>query len=503
MSDAEKQAKMKEKFEQLDTNGDGTLDFDELKALLQKGNPSFTNAEVEQLYTNVDANHDGNVSFDEFLKYLYGADHSAGRTTEGRHARMAAASGPADDGTELDWGDCEHTFTAFAGKDMDGREFSKFCKDNKLIGHGFTKNDVDIIFAKVVPKGQRRMDFNKFKDACRLIAAKRGQENREIQGIVGSSDGPHLAGTKADAVRFHDDKSTYTGAHSADPSAALGRHERIHAGAEAAAAAAGEQEDDWGEVERVFNDFAGAGGTLEGREFNNMVHDIPGLLGGGFGKRDIDLTFTSVCPRGVRRIGFPEFQDCVRKIAAKKGQACYVVQGIIGASSGHQLHGTTKADAVRFHDDKTTYTGAHSAGDHGDDRHARLAAGTSGRAAATEDENPWEEVGAIFDDFAGDNASMESREFLHICNDCSLFDAGFQKRDVDIIFTKCCPRGIKKLDKEGFFAALRLVAAKKDCPTHQVQAAVASSNGPVQHATKADAVRFHDDKNTYTGAHAR
>merc|ERR1719160_2429716 len=156
----------------------------------------------------------------------------------------------------------------------------------------------------------------------------------------------------------------------------------------ARAAAAGEQEDDWGECERVFNDFAGEGGTLEGREFNNMVHDIPGLLGGGFGKRDIDLTFTSVCPRGVRRIGFAEFKDCVRKIAVKKGQACYQVQAIIGASKGHQLHGTTKADAVRFHDDKSTYTGAHTA-DHGEDRHARLAAGTQGAAAGGDEEHDW------------------------------------------------------------------------------------------------------------------
>jgi hypothetical protein len=449
------------------------------------------------------------VDFDEFLNYLYAQEHTQGRSTEGRHARMAAASGPVDDGTEIDWSACEHTFTEFAGKDMDGREFAKFCKDNKLLGHGFAKTDVDLTFAKVVPKGQRRMDFNSFKDACRLIAAKRNQSNGEIQGIVASSTGPHMAGTKSDAVRFHDDKSTYTGAHThndkhagVNSGAALGRHERMEAESAARAAAAGEQEDDWGECERVFNDFAGEGGTLEGREFNNMVHDISGLLGGGFGKRDIDLTFTSVCPRGVRRIGFTEFKDCVRKIAVKKGQACYQVQAIVGASEGHQLHGTTKADAVRFHDDKSTYTGAHTA-DHGEDRHARLAAGTEGAAAGGDEEHDWAEVKGVFDMFAGDNGSMESREFLHICVDCNLYDGKFQKRDVDLIFTKCCPRGVKKIDDEGFYAAIRLIAAKKECPIYQVQQAVAASNGPVIHATKADAVRFHDDKNTYTGAHAR
>merc|ERR1719163_124743 len=58
------------------------------------------------------------------------------------------------------------------------------------------------------------------------------------------------------------------------------------------------------------------------------------------------------------------------------------------------------------------------------------------------------------------------------------------------------------MDSDHFAAALSQVAAKKNVSVCGVQAAVASCGGPVLHATVTDAVRFHDDKRTYTGMHA-
>merc|ERR1719253_137424 len=142
---------------------------------------------------------------------------------------------------------------------MDSREFMKFCKDNNMINKDYTKSDVNIIFSKVVPKGQRRMQFDNFKDACRLIARKRKQTNRDIQQLVCSSRGPILVGTEAEAVRFHDDKSSYTGTHTynekhqgVDPNAVLGRHEKMVAETDKALHGKEDEEDDWGECERVF-----------------------------------------------------------------------------------------------------------------------------------------------------------------------------------------------------------------------------------------------------------
>ncbi|TPP50364.1 p25-alpha family protein [Leishmania donovani] len=67
------------------------------------------------------------------------------------------------------------TFEAFASfgsapsKEMDNSHFSKMLKECKIIGKSFTSTDADLLFSK-------------------------------------------SSGTKADTVRFHDDKSTYTGA---------------------------------------------------------------------------------------------------------------------------------------------------------------------------------------------------------------------------------------------------------------------------------------------------
>jgi len=504
--DAKKQA-LRKKFDELDANGDGSLDIDELRDLLQKGNPGFKTKEVEQLYRNCDSNHDGRIDFDEFLNYIYGQDHSHNRTSGGRHDRMAKASAVGDDGTEGDWGPCEAVFTAFAGQDMDGKEFAKFCKDNKLIGHGMQKTDVDLIFAKVVPKGKRRMDFGMFQNACRHIANKRNQSNGDIQNIVSSSKGPNIAGTKTDAVRFYDDKSTFTGAHAhnanfegTNAEAHVGRHDRNLAAAEAAREELEAQEDPalWPACQAVFEAFAGE--EVDGREFLKLCVDI-GLIGKGFTKQDVDIVFAGA-GHGAKKIGFAGFQDCIKRIAQKKGKPVYVIQQQVSEASGPTLTGVTKTEAVKFYDDKSQFTGA--AADvfgrdgHGDDRHAKMQAAEEAKLAASEDEHPWEECLATYHAFGGND--MDSREFLKLAVDCNLFDKKFTKNDIDIVFTKVTHGG-RRLSEDQFCEAIRLVAVKKGVPTHAVQAKVASSSGPQLKGTKTEYSRFHDDKESYTGMH--
>merc|ERR1711939_447729 len=55
--------------------------------------------------------------------------------------------------------------------------------------------------------------------------------------------------------------------------------------------------------------------------------------------------------------------------------------------------------------------------------------------------------------------------------------------------------------EQGFKDVVRKIAKKKGWTVAQVQEKIASSKGPVIHATKAEYSRFHDDKDTYTGAH--
>jgi hypothetical protein len=56
---------------------------------------------------------------------------------------------------------------------MEGKAFAKLCKDNKLLCKAVTPTDVDLIFAKVKAKGQRKINFEEFIKGLDLIAAKK------------------------------------------------------------------------------------------------------------------------------------------------------------------------------------------------------------------------------------------------------------------------------------------------------------------------------------------
>jgi len=513
-----KRAQLKKKFAELDKDGSNSLDINELAALLKKGNPGMKHDEIEQLYSACDKNGDGVIDFDEFLDYIYSQErsaHSNDRAAGGRHARLAGERNVGDDDTETPegWAACQSVFESYAGQGggLDNKEFAKMCKDNKLIGHGFQKHDVDLIFTKVVTKGKRQLNFSQFQDAVRHIAAKRNQTNAEIMAIVGKSDGPVMHATKLIGSRFYDDKSTFTGAaahnsafEGTDPTHGGDRHAASQAAEAAKLERQHEEEGDWGACESVFKAFAGPGGELDGKEFIKMCDDC-GLLGGGLTKQDVDIVFASAA-HGGRKFGFDGFKVAVAKIAQKKKKAVYEIQDKIAGSSGPRLTGATKTEAVRFYDDKSTYTGA--AGevfgrddDRGASRHADEHARQQAIENGTDEEKPWEEALATFNAYGGANG-IDSREFLKLAVDAKLFDAKFRKEDMDIVFTQAVGKGNRKLDETSFKKAVRLMAFKKDCGVDKVQDALAAhKGGPELHGTEAEYSRFHDDKDTYTGMH--
>lgn len=94
---------------------------------------------------------------------------------------------------------------------MDGRQFAKLCKDTKLLGKGFSPTDVDLIFAKVKEKSARKINFKQFRTALDHVGEKKGISGDQVVEKLVSAGGPQWSGTKAEATRFHDDKSQYTG----------------------------------------------------------------------------------------------------------------------------------------------------------------------------------------------------------------------------------------------------------------------------------------------------
>jgi len=106
-------------------------------------------------------------------------------------------------------------FADYCGKEktMDGKAFAKVAKDCKLIDKKLTATDVDLIFAKVKAKAERRITYDQFMAGLKEFATKKGVDASAVIEAVGASKGPVLTGTKAEANKFHDDKSLYTGVH--------------------------------------------------------------------------------------------------------------------------------------------------------------------------------------------------------------------------------------------------------------------------------------------------
>nr|CCC90175.1 conserved hypothetical protein [Trypanosoma congolense IL3000] len=115
----------------------------------------------------------------------------------------------------------ENVFYAFASfgtapsKEMDNAHFSKMLKESKIIGKSFTTTDADLLFNKIKSKGARKINFVEFNTkAIPEIAAKLQKTPDEICSIITKAS-PASNSTKADNVKFHDDKELYTGVYKA------------------------------------------------------------------------------------------------------------------------------------------------------------------------------------------------------------------------------------------------------------------------------------------------
>lgn len=403
-SSLRKPEKIKEVFRQYDTNGDGSITCEELQHVL-KSLGNFTNAEIHTVFAHVDKNKDGALQFDEFVDWITGSD--------GQHARAKVALAPSTgDGMEV-------PFVNFCGAgygDMDCRSFTKLCKDLHFIDKHLTAVDTDLIFSKVAPKGKRRIDLQHFEAALQLIAERKRLPLQDIRERVIESTRPTFHGTRAEAVRFHDDRSSYTGTHSlrrgsagshapgdargdprpsprAGPGGPTGvppespprraTHDGAHqpssplpaAGAPAAGALAPTQGPlpqaavpatpqqlppvtprgprSYKDVFRIY-----CGGNyvdmMDSHTFAKLCKDSR-LLNHGFVAADADLIFAKVVDRGSRRIHIKQFEEALYQVAEKKGKPYTEILEAVAASSGPEQH-STRAAAPHFH---TTSRGSH------------------------------------------------------------------------------------------------------------------------------------------------
>jgi len=333
-----KRLELQKKFAAFDKSGDKKLDFDEMKKLLLQGNPNLPEKQLRTLYDKVDKNRDGAVDFDEFIDYLYGAKPAYEKAPDA----------------------CNDKFTLFCGEEMDGKEFCKFCQDCGLIDKGFRKEDIDVTFAKVLPRGKRKISlevsadgFSQYDKLLSLLAEKKKRTPAEIFDMVAGGE-VTSSGTKADNVRFHDDKTLYTGAHG---------HNEKHGREDAEAAApriAKEKfdigiEGDWTACAEKFKLFDQTGDGLTNREFVKLCEDAH-VIDRGLTKGEVDIVFTQI---GKQKFAFEDFQQAMRLVAERKKAQIADIQAVIAACSGPNRNATV-ADAVKFHDDPDMYTGMHA-----------------------------------------------------------------------------------------------------------------------------------------------
>lgn len=118
-------------------------------------------------------------------------------------------------------GDLQAAFEAFASfggapsKDMDNSHFNKMMKEAGIVDKVFTVTDSDLLFNKVKAKGERRLSFGAFRDGVIPEVAAKKKTTPEAIAEKFCSSSPQSRSTQAEATRFHDDKSQYTGVYKA------------------------------------------------------------------------------------------------------------------------------------------------------------------------------------------------------------------------------------------------------------------------------------------------
>jgi len=105
---------------------------------------------------------------------------------------------------------------------LDIAKFGKMCKETGVFDSRFTNTDTDLIFKKVLPKGERKMRIDDFQQALVLMAAAKygseaGSESKKVSKLVNQMAN-NLPGGGSDAKKpaIFDrltDTRLYTGSH--------------------------------------------------------------------------------------------------------------------------------------------------------------------------------------------------------------------------------------------------------------------------------------------------
>ncbi|KAL0023967.1 hypothetical protein WJX77_004039 [Trebouxia sp. C0004] len=488
-------------FQAYDKNKSGALEFEELHAVLSDLGimdgikQTEVDAFVSQQFRQADTDGDGQVTFEDFGEYYQAMSLSRARlelrSTMGMEAERALRK----------------IFTSFASfavrvpiDDLDGAKFSKLCRDAKLLGKQFNAIDVDIVFAKVKVKGQRRITFDQFVNALGIIAEKKGQSLKDVIQPILQAGGPSVTGTKAGYVKFHDDKSLYTGVYS------RGGPTNIEPSNELSAL-----------LDRSPAD-------VRGVKFNGSPGVQPPLSGSmtARGSPAAGSMTARGTPRSLRTepAGFgysnnsPSGSMTARDSSSFSSAPAAGSTTMRGASPSFGTM-TGRGSPSPFPSGGVTARGTPPSGSmtaRGTPSMTRLSsAGVERSSTSTVGDKPLLSTFKAFAAFGSGSATqalpakagMDGACFAKLCRDSGLLGGKLNSTAVDIAFSKAKGKGARKMSFKEFENALELLASNKGVPGEELRQKVAASAGPMCNATQATAVRLHDDRSTYTGVYSQ
>lgn len=322
------------------------------------------------------------------------------------------------------------TFQAFCTphSDMDGKSFARLCKDC-CVDKKFSLIDADIIFAKVVAKGQRRIELHQFEEALRLVAAKKGMDLDALRNEVARTKWPTVRATKVGSIRLHDRSNN----RSHSPA-------RSRRGGDPAAA------------------------VLQGSDSMPSKPARPAS--------------TPSAPSRLARQKLASAETVVTRSRRQHADIQVPDSRLAWSPVPSRESSPVRSNACSPRTEMGTTTSGGSAASNKPVN--RISMDAVLEHSKIED---------VFRAFCGTQTFMDGKSFVKLWQECKMIDASFSTADADIVFAKSVGRGHKRMDLQQFLNGLELVANKKGLDIGIVRRIIADASVPAQRVTRADASR--------------
>jgi len=314
-------------------------------------------------------------------------------------------------------------------EEMDGSAFARAMKNAELIdGAKLSSTGVDIIFAKVKEKGQRKIGYAEFLNAMAQVCGTTEMTFAELAGKLTEAGVP---------------KKNVTAPPTPKKKEVFKNKLRVAGLASGATAQMVEDVANAPVPTGLVNE---AGKVMSTRELFNS-YDVNG--DGGLEKREISSFLTDL--EVLAALGPKEASEAIDQAFAKAD-----VDG---------------SGMVSFEEFAAFYADLKGL------EHKGPAPPPAIPKAAKKDP----QLTALFTTFAatrgqkGAVTEMDGASFSRLCRDGSIIDDKVTSTSVDIIFARAKDKGKRKVDKDGFLRALALVAAEKGVSFEELTGALVSS----------------------------